>query len=393
MAETVTITAESPLIDVKQNAAARRSRKKSSTASRRAVTGPASSRRRPGANSESRAGGFQIDGSSGSENRFIVDGMDRTNLRTGTSDAQNGNATVLVDFLDQVQVKSSGYAAEYGGATGGVISAITKSGSNQFRGSVGTYYRNNDMQSDSAQELAHQSVQRLSTCTGMPEFVATPDTSFDNWNPLGDLGGPVLQNRLWFYFGTSYNRTDNARSTTFRNSPAPYVTKDMSSWSDANYYNWNGTTQLSRDVRLRVSGSNSRSANRGSLADNLQPDGSTFADGTPTNGFNTATWDADPEKFKDRWDRTGANGMNDTYAANVDWVVTPKFFVNLQSGYYVYDTTSPAEFAGPGADPQLLAVEHLHRRGRLGDLPVPGDPGQPAADQRLRRQQVDQPSR
>ena len=66
----------------------------------------------------------------------------------------------------------------------------------------------------------------------------------------------------------------------------------------------------------------------------------------------------------------------------------------MQSGYYVYDThdrrrSSPAT----GADPQLLAVEHLHRRRRLGNLPVPGDPGQPAADQRLRRQQVDQPHR
>ena len=246
--------------------------------------------------------------------------MDRTNLRTGTSDAQNGNATVLVDFLEQVQVKSSGYAAEYGGATGGVISAITKSGSNQFHGSLGTYYRNNDMQSAPRAGWRINPFSDCSTCTGVPEFLSTPDTSFDNWNPLGDLGGPVLQDRLWFYLGTSYNRTDNQRTTTFRNSPAPYVTKDMSSWSDANYYNWNGTTQLSRDLRLRVSGSNSRSANRGSIADNLQPDGSTFADGTPTNGFNTATWDADPEKFKDRWERTGANGMNDTYAANVDWV-------------------------------------------------------------------------
>ena len=346
VAETVTISAESPLIDVKQNAAA-------ATISKEVIDRIPKGRdwtsviaTAPGANSESRAGGFQIDGSSGSENRFIVDGMDRTNLRTGTSDAQNGNATVLVDFLEQVQVKSSGYAAEYGGATGGVISAITKSGSNQFRGSLGTYYRNNDMQSAPRAGWRINPFSDCSTCTGVPEFLSTPDTSFDNWNPLGDLGGPVLQDRLWFYLGASYNRTDNQRTTTFRNSPAPYVTKDMSSWSDANYYNWNGTTQLSRDLRLRVSGSNSRSANRGSIADNLQPDGSTFADGTPTNGFNTATWDADPEKFKDRWERTGANGMNDTYAANVDWVATPKFFVNLQSGYYVYDSTSPAEFAG-----------------------------------------------
>jgi len=348
VSETVTISAESPLIDVKQNAAA-------ATISKEVIDRIPKGRdwtsviaTAPGANSESRAGGFQIDGSSGSENRFIVDGMDRTNLRTGTSDAQNGNATVLVDFLEQVQVKSSGYAAEYGGATGGVISAVTKSGSNQFRGSLGTYYRNNDMQSAPRPAWRINPFSDCSTCSGVPEFVATPDTSFDNWNPLGDLGGPVLQDRLWFYFGASYNRTDNQRTTTFRNSPAPYVTKDMTSWSDANYYNWNGTTQLSRDLRLRVSGSNSRSANRGSLPSSteLQPDGSTFADGTPTNGFNTATWDADPEKFKDRWERTGANGMNDTYAANVDWVATPKFFVNLQSGYYVYDTTSPAEFAG-----------------------------------------------
>ena len=194
------ITAESPLIDVKQNAAA-------ATISREVIDRIPKGRdwtsvmaTAPGANSESRAGGFQIDGSSGSENRFIVDGMDRTNLRTGTSDAQNGNATVLVDFLEQVQVKSSGYAAEYGGATGGVISAITKSGSNQFRGSLGTYYRNNDMQSAPRAGWRINPFSDCATCTGVPEFLSTPDTSFDNWNPLGDLGGPVLQDRLLVLF-------------------------------------------------------------------------------------------------------------------------------------------------------------------------------------------------
>ena len=56
-------------------------------------------------------------------------------MRSGTS-----GKTVLVDFIQEVQVKSSGYNAEFGGATGGVINVITKSGSNAFRGSVGTYY-------------------------------------------------------------------------------------------------------------------------------------------------------------------------------------------------------------------------------------------------------------
>jgi hypothetical protein len=348
VAETVQITAESPLIDVKQNAAA-------ATISKDAIDRIPKGRdwtsviaTAPGANNESRAGGLQIDGSSGSENRFIVDGMDRTNLRTGVSDAQNSNSTVLVDFLEQVQVKSSGYAAEYGGSTGGVISAITKSGSNQFHGDLGTYYRNEGMQSAPRKAWRINPFTDCSTCTGTPEFLATPDTKLDNWNPIGDVGGPVLHDRAWFYFGTSYNRTDNERTTTFRNSPPPYETRTLTMWSDSTYYNWNGTTQLTKNLRLRVSGANTRSANRGSLptATQLQPDGSVFADGTSTNGFNTATWDADPEKFKDRWERTGNDGLNDLYSGNVDWVLTPKLFVNLQTGYYVYDSTTPPSFAG-----------------------------------------------
>ena len=39
-----------------------------------------------------------------------------------------------------MQVKSSGYAAEYGGSTGGVINVVTRSGSNRFRGDVLTYF-------------------------------------------------------------------------------------------------------------------------------------------------------------------------------------------------------------------------------------------------------------
>src|SRR5262249_35161804 len=69
----------------------------------------------PGVNDEARAGGLQIDGSSGSENRFIIDGMDTTNLRTGVS-----SKTLYYDFVQEIQVKSSGYSAEFGGSTGGV---------------------------------------------------------------------------------------------------------------------------------------------------------------------------------------------------------------------------------------------------------------------------------
>src|SRR4029450_1735412 len=43
---------------------------------------------------------------------------------------------VIVDFVEEVQVKSSGYTAEFGGATGGVINVVTKSGTNDFHGNA-----------------------------------------------------------------------------------------------------------------------------------------------------------------------------------------------------------------------------------------------------------------
>ena len=66
-----------------------------------------------------------------------MDGVDATNLRTGVS-----ATTFNTDFIEEVQVKSSGHAAEFGGATGGVISVISRSGTNIFSGSAGTYFNN-----------------------------------------------------------------------------------------------------------------------------------------------------------------------------------------------------------------------------------------------------------
>ena len=58
----------------------------------------------------------------------MIDGVDTTDLRFGTSGKPLAN-----DFVQEVQVKSSGYNAEYRAAIGGVISAVTKSGGNQYR--------------------------------------------------------------------------------------------------------------------------------------------------------------------------------------------------------------------------------------------------------------------
>lgn len=130
MSESLQVTGEAPLIDVKANAA-------TATLSKEIIDRIPKGRgylsvltQIPGTNSETRGGGLMIDGASGSENRFLVDGVDRTNARTGTALATAGTEVVIQDFVETVQVKQSGYNAEFRAALGGVVSAVTKSGSN-----------------------------------------------------------------------------------------------------------------------------------------------------------------------------------------------------------------------------------------------------------------------
>ena len=64
----------------------------------------------PGANQEPKLGGISIDGSSASENRFVINGIETTNLFSGVS-----GHNVLPEFVDEIQVKSSGYAPSTAG--------------------------------------------------------------------------------------------------------------------------------------------------------------------------------------------------------------------------------------------------------------------------------------
>src|SRR4051812_11419528 len=107
----------------------------------------------PGARNEGKAGGYAIDGATGSENTFYLDGVEVTSIQTGVLADQN---KVPVEAIQQVQVKNGVMEAQYGGAVGGVVNAVVRSGSNAFHGQAGFYFNNNAM---SARE---RPVQRLS---------------------------------------------------------------------------------------------------------------------------------------------------------------------------------------------------------------------------------------
>ena len=82
----------------------------------------------PSVNAGELEGGFQVNGASAGENNFTVDGVSVVSQIHG-----NQRQDAVFEYLQEVQVKTSGLEAEYGGALGGVISAVTKSGGNTFQ--------------------------------------------------------------------------------------------------------------------------------------------------------------------------------------------------------------------------------------------------------------------
>lgn len=72
-------------------------------------------------------GGTAFGGASAAENRCYINGLNVTNFRNGL-----GCNTVPFEFYKEFQVKTGGWSPEFGGVTGGVINAVTKSGTNEF---------------------------------------------------------------------------------------------------------------------------------------------------------------------------------------------------------------------------------------------------------------------
>ena len=80
-----------------------------------------------------RSGSVSVGGASGLENVYVVDGMNVTGIELGDilnpRPNASGGSNLPLAFLEEVSVASGGYSAEYGGAMGGVVNVVTKSGS------------------------------------------------------------------------------------------------------------------------------------------------------------------------------------------------------------------------------------------------------------------------
>jgi outer membrane receptor protein involved in Fe transport len=130
---------------------------------------------------------LSIYGATSAENQWIIDGINTTNVYKGIQ----GKA-INSEFVQEVEVKTGGYPAEYGRALGGVINVITKSGGNAFHGDSFVYY-------DSTNTTAQQRFE-----PGDSELASMRVPEAKRLDYGADMGGFLVKDRLWFF--AAYDR-------------------------------------------------------------------------------------------------------------------------------------------------------------------------------------------
>ena len=161
------------------------------------------------AGSQSDGVGVSFSGSSSLENQYYVDGVNTTGLTYGTV-----GSPVINDFIEEIEVITGGYNAEYGRATGGVVNVVTKSGSNEFKGSVFGYWQPGQLTA---------AAQPTPFNAGSIDLIGNTAYNAD----FGfELGGPIIKDKLWFFVGfapqfakTDYTRTTKSRTDCRKTNP------------------------------------------------------------------------------------------------------------------------------------------------------------------------------
>jgi outer membrane receptor protein involved in Fe transport len=129
-----------------------------------------------------------VGASSAPENNYIIDGLSATDPRYGTS-----GTNLTMNFVQEVQVLTSGYQAEFGRSTGGVFNVVTRSGGNILHGDLFTYTSN--------KALTPENVVRRRNKELVTNANRVTDVDFG-----ASVGGPIMRDKLWFFGAIDPNR-------------------------------------------------------------------------------------------------------------------------------------------------------------------------------------------
>ncbi len=162
-------------------------------------------------------------------NVYLIDGMYNNDDRLGGS--QGTQVRVVLDNIEEYQVLSNQYSAEYGGGAGAIINMITRGGSNRFSGRGYAYGRDERFNNRNA---------------FLPDGVPKPD---EKTQQIGfALGGPIIRNRAHFYFTIERDNELLAGQKRFPAAAAP-LARDMIGTFEVHATNYFGRGDLQLNSR------------------------------------------------------------------------------------------------------------------------------------------------
>ncbi|HEU5452698.1 MAG TPA: carboxypeptidase regulatory-like domain-containing protein [Terriglobales bacterium] len=142
----------------------------------------------PGVTRDVRTGDISFAGLRGTLNSLQIDGADNNNTFFGQTAGRTGSGRAPYQFsedaVQEFQVNSNSYSAEYGHAGGAVVNVVTKSGTNNFHGSAFEFYRDRAM---NANDFINKIFGRAKGAYHWHQFGGT-------------IGGPIKKDKLFFFF-------------------------------------------------------------------------------------------------------------------------------------------------------------------------------------------------
>jgi len=211
-----------------------------------------------GSGTNGQAFGYSIGGGADSENAYLVEGQE-------TADAIGGfsHTNVPFAFIQELQVKSSGIDAEYGGALGGVVNVVMQKGGNRYHGSVFS-----QAETDAWDGSPQEYIRYDPTFTGGTIGGALADPGYQAYQPKKDklvdifpgfaFGGPLIKDKLWFFgsFNPEFRNRERVANWAWPgNSAFPAQNGSTPFSSNQQTYYTNARIDYAATQKIRIFGS------------------------------------------------------------------------------------------------------------------------------------------